>query len=837
MATKNLNLGIVPVSRGEFNSTTMYYKDNIVQYKRGSYQVISESPIIGVPPTNDKNIVNPGWKLFAGTLDAQDVVNQIKEQEAKSIQAVADREAEILAKSDAAELSFDNTGTSLSGTNVQDALKETGGKLFELGQEVTGVLQKNIVWSNGWITDNGSICDSTLSKFSQPFLLKAGETVTVRTKSTNITIIGTTNAESLSVGDKITPIQVTSPVEQFETYSYTAENDIHIVICVAWSDHSLSFYDGNSLPGQISTLIGPGIDAPITKEVVFADGYVSADGVITSSTLSQFSQPIMLRAGEKISYKCEGGYQNAVVKVKTNDTVTVGDQLDYINLITYPTPGREVDYIAFEDSYVIISIYKADYSLQFFDHTMSLSELQEAEEKAQTKLNSISKLNWLTVVTSGTFNANNSLQRFDVPTFRYWDNDGVHDIAAQTVSYDWRDDGYSWYALIVGDGGNVEMVANIDLSYNSSIIAIVVRGEGSPSVVKKFYGVADNLFIINEGELELYKDKLPLLVNSKKNGAFSALFFSDIHADTENMARLRSFIAANPSLLDCVINGGDTVANSIENSLAWYDAEVANIPVDVLTTVGNHDAWIFNGDTYSLANEEDVFNKITAPVVAAVKDIVNPTGKNRYYKDYGSVRVIVLDAMSNFYWDAAADTWFAGVLADAITNSKVVLCVSHAPFATSIATYGYANIAAFKVANKTGFFSYGGTTNAQNLDLDMHLETSAILAVKTFIDNGGFFAGWLTGHTHLDFFFETPDDTVAYGHQPLFTTETSNHNYGQVDCDKSKGDMRDALNYITIDTTLKVLKLCRLGINKDTMLRQKNVLVYDYESHKIMEAY
>ena len=64
MATKNLNLGIVPVSRGEFNSTTMYYKDNIVQYKRGSYQVVSESPIIGISPTNDKNVVNPEWTLF-----------------------------------------------------------------------------------------------------------------------------------------------------------------------------------------------------------------------------------------------------------------------------------------------------------------------------------------------------------------------------------------------------------------------------------------------------------------------------------------------------------------------------------------------------------------------------------------------------------------------------------------------------------------------------------------------------------------------------------------------------------------------------------------------------
>ena len=136
MAEITKELGRISVTRGEYEASITYYKDNIVQYKRGSYQVVSESPIIGVPPTNDKNVVNPGWTLFAGTLDAQDVVNQIKEQEVKSIQAVAAREAEILAKSDAAAVSFNNTGTSFSGTNVQNVLEETDGKLSKLESEV-----------------------------------------------------------------------------------------------------------------------------------------------------------------------------------------------------------------------------------------------------------------------------------------------------------------------------------------------------------------------------------------------------------------------------------------------------------------------------------------------------------------------------------------------------------------------------------------------------------------------------------------------------------------------------------------------------------------------------
>lgn len=135
MAEITKELGRIPVSRGDYQTTVEYYKDNIVQYKRSSYQVLSESPIVGVPPTNDKNVVNPGWTLFAGTLDAQDVVNQIKEQETKSIQAVADREAEILAKSDASNISYTDN-QNLGSNNVQGALDSTSKQLHLLKQQV-----------------------------------------------------------------------------------------------------------------------------------------------------------------------------------------------------------------------------------------------------------------------------------------------------------------------------------------------------------------------------------------------------------------------------------------------------------------------------------------------------------------------------------------------------------------------------------------------------------------------------------------------------------------------------------------------------------------------------
>ena len=103
MATKNINLGTVPVSRGEFNSTTIYYKDNIVQYKRSSYQVISESPIVGIPPINNEDIVNNGWIIFAGTLSKASLIKS-------------------------------NT-QDLSGNNVQENLNSAAEKLKELKLE------------------------------------------------------------------------------------------------------------------------------------------------------------------------------------------------------------------------------------------------------------------------------------------------------------------------------------------------------------------------------------------------------------------------------------------------------------------------------------------------------------------------------------------------------------------------------------------------------------------------------------------------------------------------------------------------------------------------------
>lgn len=118
-----------------------------------------------------------------------------------------------------------------------------------------GEFEKELTWSNGYIRKNdGGITSSTLSKYTQPFTLKKGEKVTIGTANANICIIGTTNAQSLSVGDFVTVLQVTGNTGNFETHTYTANEDIRLVLCVKWSDYSLAFENVDSLRNRVDGL-------------------------------------------------------------------------------------------------------------------------------------------------------------------------------------------------------------------------------------------------------------------------------------------------------------------------------------------------------------------------------------------------------------------------------------------------------------------------------------------------------------------------------------------------------------------------------------------------------
>ena len=69
MSQTVLEIGRVPVNRGDYSSTEKYYKDNIVQYGSGSYIAspsTSSGYVQGVAPySSDPLTPNTGWKVFS----------------------------------------------------------------------------------------------------------------------------------------------------------------------------------------------------------------------------------------------------------------------------------------------------------------------------------------------------------------------------------------------------------------------------------------------------------------------------------------------------------------------------------------------------------------------------------------------------------------------------------------------------------------------------------------------------------------------------------------------------------------------------------------------------
>ena len=95
----------------------------------------------------------------------------------------------------------------------------------------------------------------------------------------------------------------------------------------------------------------------VDKNIIWSPGYVKGStGVVTASTGASFSQPVLLKAGEKLSYKTTDVFGKAVVKVADDTAVAVGDTLSGDVLINYQTANTTVEYTATENTYVVISI-------------------------------------------------------------------------------------------------------------------------------------------------------------------------------------------------------------------------------------------------------------------------------------------------------------------------------------------------------------------------------------------------------------------------------------------------------------------------------------------------
>lgn len=250
----------------------------------------------------------------------------------------------------ASNINYDDKENAIGATNVQDALYNLANSQTELR---TGrkKIEKEIVWNSGYIQKiTGKVANSQGFIFSQPILLRAGETVEVITKGNVCTIAKATN-NAVSVGDTL-EILVQSFFNDIETTSvFTAEENTYISLCVKADNYKVSFYEK-------SDKLWLTVKKPAKKE----GKYISTSLTLETNSDTSYTEPFYLRAGDVVNVKgCGYGliYLASTDEGGTYYTAVIEDSRD-------SNTGYWYAYTAQEDGYFACSGRSSDFDVVIY---------------------------------------------------------------------------------------------------------------------------------------------------------------------------------------------------------------------------------------------------------------------------------------------------------------------------------------------------------------------------------------------------------------------------------------------------------------------------------------
>lgn len=321
------------------------------------------------------------------------------------------------------------------------------------------------------------------------------------------------------------------------------------------------------------------------------------------------------------------------------------------------------------------------------------------------------------------------------------------------------------------------------------------------------------------------------LANWHRQGTYNAILsmmvFTDLHADKVNLERIIKFDDEYSSYIDDYIQLGDIVDDNYGNDFSFF----SNLPFSkkIMSAIGNHDTRA-NYDERETADNQwtlhagiDAYNKYFAPFSSYwLANVVQPTnaasnGLCYYYKDYTSskLRLIVLDCMK---YTTEQLTWFANSLTNAISLGYSVIVAQHSNFG------GYIPLGDFSSLDD----SYADKSGGGDGNVDDYLN-----AVDTFINNGGTFICWLSGHMHVDC-----SGWIAYHNNQLaFVFECAKCSGAYSDGDRVLGEKsQDSFNIISVDTNANLVKVVRVGNDCDRYLRSRKSIVVNYLTKEIVSS-
>ena len=313
----------------------------------------------------------------------------------------------------------------------------------------------------------------------------------------------------------------------------------------------------------------------------------------------------------------------------------------------------------------------------------------------------------------------------------------------------------------------------------------------------------------------------------------SLLHFSDIHGDGTAAYFIRDFYENNKTCIDDMLSTGDVAVLSYSDDYEFYRNNKLN---EALFCIGNHDGAV--GSNWDATPRENVYNKYIAPN-AESWGIVQPESPDNplyWYKDYTTqqVRLICIDGVysqeDTDYLNAEL-SWFRNLLNETLPNSgstvqgwKVVVCSHYYP-----ASFNEASIVKNNNGNPVNMHNYGSRELSPSEGTKIN--AGFLTALSTFIDNGGKFVIWLCGHYHAPFMAYLAN----YSNILVMAADAAGtYRGGNMAPAKRVSDLQYSFiaNVLVINDSF--VRIIRVGCNSDIYLRDVNTLTYDWVNKKVI---
>lgn len=554
---------------------------------------------------------------------------------------------------------------------------------------------------------------------------------------------------------------------------------------------------------------------PIHKNIVWQNGYIDNNGIVKKSSLSKYAV-ISLKSNETVLV----GTLNVNITMlgKTNsDTVSVGDTVTPIKITSPYDRFEDYTYYTLEDAKIVVCVLTSNYKLKFYEKPFFLNEdtkvFHVTDYVNGTYYNTGILGKSTNRVRTSNFLILNKGEAVDVKNIPYGYELAISFFDFNTKKLKYGDEWGGIYPYVAQE--KILMLPlwrrtdNADLSPSEITGDVVIYGtcltdiKYNDSVIANILGIQDK---INQANHYRRNNTKPLCL----------AHISDLHLDKIRLQRFTNFINNIKNIDDAICTGDMT--NNYSDGMTYWDSVSGT--ERILTCIGNHDGLAnHNVDWYSgQCTMLEAYNKFINPYISNW-NVTHDVGKTYYYKDYNSekIRLIVLDSMRSGTDATNQNTWLESVLSSAKSKGYSVVCATHCVPQTSKVNY------------------IDCSFNSINLKYEDEYDTCVTntiyqQTVQNFIDDDGKFITWICGHTHVDFVYTTSE----FPNQ-LWIVVACGLLSNNLDIDRTDGTKnQDAFNILTFDTNTELVKVIRVGADRDRSMRHLGTMSIDYNTHSVI---